>query len=82
MASHAPTQPRPAESLSYEEAFLELRNTVQAIESGTQPLDDSLRAFQRGTELLKRCQSVLASAEQRVRELTASELSGSEGSGN
>ncbi len=76
MSSRQPEAPKPVESLSYEEAFQELRAVVQSIEGGQLPLDQSVQAFQRGTELLKRCQSVLDTAELRVRELTTAQLAG------
>lgn len=74
MASKNDAHPS-VESLRYEEASQELRTIVADIESGRLPLDDSLRAFQRGTQLLGRCRQLLDDAELKVREVTAKDLS-------
>lgn len=76
MSNRQPEAAKPVANLSYEEAFQELRAVVQSIEGGQMPLDQSVQAFQRGTELLRRCQDVLETAELRVKELTAAQLAG------
>jgi exodeoxyribonuclease VII small subunit len=56
------TQPE----LSYEQARAELRDIVQALESGGQPLEESLALWQRGEELAAICQQWLQGARTRL----------------
>ncbi|GAB4058362.1 exodeoxyribonuclease VII small subunit [Uliginosibacterium sediminicola] len=53
----------------FEDAVSELEKIVATMESGSLPLEDSLRQFQRGTELLRQCRDTLENAEQRIRVL-------------
>jgi len=55
----------------FEDALAELEKIVASMESGQLPLEESLAAYQRGTQLLKLCQQKLQDAEQQVRILTA-----------
>lgn len=55
---------------SFEEAIAELESIVAQMESGNLPLDQSIKAYKRGAELLQSCQQSLADAEQQVRILT------------
>ena len=50
----------------------ELDVLVEKMEAGQLPLEESLAAYQRGTELLRYCEKVLADAEQRIQVLTSS----------
>jgi exodeoxyribonuclease VII small subunit len=59
---------------SFEQGLAELEGLIAQMEGGNQPLDASLVAFQRGTELLRFCESKLSAAEQQVRVLEAGEL--------
>jgi exodeoxyribonuclease VII small subunit len=52
--------------LSYEQARAELRDIVQALESGGQPLEESLSLWQRGEELAAICQQWLQGARSRL----------------
>ncbi|MGI8668092.1 MAG: exodeoxyribonuclease VII small subunit [Jatrophihabitans sp.] len=52
--------------LSYEQARTELREIVQALESGGQPLEESLALWQRGEELAAVCQRWLDGARSRL----------------
>jgi exodeoxyribonuclease VII small subunit len=56
-------------ALSFEAAVAELEQVVADMESGKLPLEDSLAAYQRGTELLKQCRTRLDDAQQQVRVL-------------
>ncbi len=56
----------PEPELSYEEARAELREIVQALESGGQPLEESLALWQRGEELAGLCQRWLNGARVRL----------------
>ena len=55
---------------SFEEAYTELQTIVAQMESGQLSLEDSLKAYQRGDELLQHCQKALAKVEQQVQILT------------
>lgn len=67
------TPPDP-ESLSYEMAVEELESIVERIESGEASLEESMKLYERGTKLLRRCRAVLDQAEQKLTELDASAL--------
>ncbi len=59
---------------SFEAALQELERLVQTLESGGVPLEDSLKAYERGMQLLKHCQETLAQAEQKIRILDGDTL--------
>lgn len=59
----------PAPPASFEAAMAELDRLVEQMEGGQLPLEASLSAYQRGTELLKYCESVLKDAEQKIKVL-------------
>ncbi len=59
---------------SFESALAELDQLVEKMESGQLPLEESLSAYQRGTELLKFCEGVLKDAEQKIKVLDGGEL--------
>lgn len=52
---------------TFEAALAELEKVVADMESGKLPLEESLAAYQRGTELLRQCRSRLEDAQQQVR---------------
>lgn len=63
----------PVDQLSYEQARDELAETVRILELGQMSLDESLKFWERGEELAKRCEDHLAGAQERVeRALSAS----------
>ena len=55
---------------SFEQSLTELESLVERLEKGDQPLEESLKDFERGIELTRGCQKALAEAEQKVRILT------------
>lgn len=57
--------PDPA-TLSYEQARAELVETVKILELGQMSLDESLKYWERGEALAKRCEVLLEGASQRV----------------
>ena len=59
---------------NFESALAELDQLVEKMESGELPLEESLTAYQRGTALLKFCESVLKDAEQKIKVLDGGEL--------
>ncbi len=54
---------------SFEELYRELEETVRRLEAGDLTLDESLALFERGTALAEQCNTLLDSAELRVRQL-------------
>ncbi|UEC43973.1 MAG: Exodeoxyribonuclease VII, small subunit [Methanothrix sp.] len=61
------------EDLSLEASLAELEGIVRSLEEGELTLEDSLKAFERGVSLIKRCNSLLDGAEQRI-EILVGEL--------
>ena len=63
---------KPISELGYEEARDELIEVVQRLEQGGLDLDASLKLWERGEELAKRCEQDLAGARKRVEDVLAS----------
>jgi len=53
----------------FEASLTELEKIVEKMEAGDQPLEETLKDFQRGIELARACQQGLKEAEQRVDKL-------------
>ncbi len=66
--------PKSIDKLTYEEAFSELEKIVVSLESGERALDESLKLFERGQELVKHCSSLLEKAELKVKQVTGETL--------
>jgi len=64
------------ENLSYEQALKELEGIVQKLESGALELEQILALFERGKILIQYCQSLLAKADLKVKELSEFKISG------
>ena len=62
--------PTSDDKLTFEEAMAELDELVARMEDGELSLDDSLKAFERGVMLTRKCQEALSQAELRVKTLT------------
>jgi len=60
----------PVDELTYEQAFQELEQVVNALEGDRQTLEQSLALFERGQALARRCADLLDQAELRVRKLS------------
>ena len=58
---------KPTAHLSYEEALRELEEILTVLENEAQSLEESMRLFERGKDLLQHCQKLLNQAELRVR---------------
>ena len=67
--------PDPA-TLSYEQARDELIETVKILELGQMSLDESLKYWERGEALAKRCEVLLDGPSQRVEEAIGSRRGG------
>ena len=56
---------------SFEENMIRLEQIVRAMEKGDAPLEESLKLFKEGTELVKNCEMLLENAEQEVVKIVA-----------
>lgn len=66
----------PIEPKAFEATLRELEQIVQQLQAGQLPLDDSLKAFERGITLYRQCQGLLEQAELRIRQISEAELAG------
>jgi len=69
-------EPKPVDSLTYEQAVAEMETIIQQMEGSQLDLESSLALFERGQALAARCSSLLAQAELKVRQLTGQEIAG------
>lgn len=74
--------PTSDDELTFEEAMAELDELVSRMEDGELSLDDSLKAFERGVMLTRKCQEALSQAELRVKTLTDADTLEELNSGN
>ena len=56
-------------NLPFEKALAELETIVQRLEKGDVALEESIRIYERGEALKRRCQALLAEAEARVEKI-------------
>ena len=61
---------RPVDEMSFEEAMAELEQVLGQLERGDVALDDSIKLYERGTLLKKRCETKLREAEEKVAAIT------------
>ena len=54
---------------TFEEAMVRLEQIVRAMERGDVPLEESLRLFQEGTELVRSCGKLLDNAQLQVNKI-------------
>jgi exodeoxyribonuclease VII small subunit len=59
--------------LKFEDSLARLEQIVSQLETGNLPLEDSLRVFEEGIALARRCAKYLEDAEQRIEILTKDE---------
>ncbi len=59
----------PIESLTFEQAFAELEESVRTLEQGDLPLDESLTLFERGQQLAAYCGKLLDNAELKIEQV-------------
>ncbi len=57
-------------AIDLERSLAELEALVTELERGDLPLEQSLARFEQGVSLVRRCQTALSQAEQRVEQLT------------
>lgn len=60
----------PVENMSFEQAMAELEQVVGQLERGDVPLEDSIKLYERGALLKKRCEAKLKEAEEKVAQIT------------
>ena len=59
--------------LNFEESMKRLEQIVSVLELGEAPLEESLKLFQEGTGLVRRCQNLLDNAKLQVKKIAISE---------
>jgi exodeoxyribonuclease VII small subunit len=59
-----------ADSLSFEDALASIEEIVESMESDQLPLEDLVTQYEKGSVLLKHCESVLSSARKRIELIT------------
>jgi len=57
---------RDSKTPDFEQAIAELEGLVERLERGDLPLDEALKAFERGVALTRQCQTSLQAAQQKV----------------
>jgi exodeoxyribonuclease VII small subunit len=55
--------------VSFEENMSRLEQIVRAMERGDAPLDESLKLFQEGTELVRQCATLLDEAQLQIKKV-------------
>lgn len=58
-------------NLTFEQSMQRLEQIVRAMERGDVALDESLKLFQEGTELVRSCGKLLEEAELQIKKVTA-----------
>ena len=61
--------PAKRDSTSFEDLYRKLEETVDQLERGGLPLEQSIALYEEGMELAKRCQEILDKAELRITKL-------------
>ena len=63
------SSPKPVEDLTYEQALSELEVIVSALEGEQGQLEESIRLFERGQALVRRCGELLEAAQLKVQQV-------------
>ena len=63
-----------SKEMSYSKAIQRLEEIVQSLERGGIPLDETLRLYEEGAELLAFCQQELAAAEGKLNEMKLADI--------
>ena len=61
---------KPVSEMSFEDAMRELETVVGQLERGDVALEDSIKLYERGAKLKKRCEDKLKEAEEKVAAIT------------
>ncbi|MDX1949725.1 MAG: exodeoxyribonuclease VII small subunit [Rickettsiales bacterium] len=59
--------------LSFEKAIIELENITRKLESGNLELEESIKLYEKGTELVKICEKRLSDAKLKVDQIVKDE---------
>lgn len=70
--TNAPISPA---DMGFESAMAELESLIQAVESNRLPLEETLNTYQRGQQLIARCNELLRDAEARIQQFDGNHLS-------
>ncbi len=62
--------PENGDSLSFEDALASIEEIVESMEGDQLPLEDLVTQYEKGSVLLKHCESVLSSARKRIELIT------------
>ncbi len=65
---------KPVEELTYEDALAELEEIVSALEGEQNPLDESIKLFERGQALAAHCGVLLEAAELKVKQVAGDQV--------
>ena len=63
-----------SKEMSYSKAIQRLEEIVQSLERGGIPLDETLKLYEEGAELLTFCQQELAAAEGKLNEMKLADI--------
>ena len=58
------------QTLSFEAALAQLELIVRSLETGTEPLDQSIELYQRGDRLKRHCEARLKAAQARIDQIS------------
>ena len=61
-----------SKNMTFEESMARLEQIVRTMERGEAPLDESLKLFQEGTELVSRCGKLLDDAQLQIKKVVHS----------
>ena len=62
--------PKAVNQLSFEEALVELEGIVRSLETGESALEDSIKSYERGTELKQHCEKKLKDAQAKIEKIS------------
>lgn len=62
--------PESGEGVTFESMMQRLQDLVDRLEAGNLTLEDSIRAYEEGMSLVRKCTAVLSQAEERIQKLT------------
>lgn len=61
------------QNMTFEQSMTRLEQIVRAMERGEVPLEESLKLFQEGTELVRKCNTLLENAQLQVKKILVSQ---------
>lgn len=60
-------------NMTFEQSMTRLEQIVRAMERGDVPLEESLKLFQEGTQLVQKCNALLENAQLQVKKILVSQ---------